>query len=283
MTNPARPGRLAPKPVVDGTSGDLNLSESMTALVFTTALFMAMMASAEIGRRVGRARLARDPDGLEKGSGSAEGAMFALLGLLIAFTFAGAHSRFEDRRHLITAEANAIGTAYLRVDLLPADAQPAMRELLGHYLDARLAAFEQPNDASLTRERVAVAAGLQTEIWNLATSASMREGMRPPVAQLLLPALNEMIDITTTRAMATQNHPPPAIFVLLVTLCLIGALLVGYGTSPNRRRGWLHTVIFALILSMTTYVIIDLEFPRLGLIRVDSADRVLFDLRESMR
>ena len=67
----------------------------------------------------------RDPDGLAKGSGAAEAAVFGLLGLLIAFTFSGAASRFEDRRHLITEEANAIGTAYLRIDLLPGDAQPA--------------------------------------------------------------------------------------------------------------------------------------------------------------
>jgi len=269
--------------VIGGMSGDLNLSESMAAIVLTTALFIAMLVSAEIGRRIGRARLARDPDGLEKGAGSAEGAIFALLGLLIAFTFAGADSRFQARRHLITAEANAIGTAYLRIDLLPADVQPAMRELFGRYVDARLAVFEEPTDPGLIPGRLEVAAGLQTEIWNLATSAAMREGMRPPVAQLMLPALNEMIDITTTRTTATQNHPPPAIFVLLVTLCLIGALLVGYGISPNRHRGWLHTVIFALILSLTTYVIIDLEFPRIGLIRIDKADQVLIDLRESMR
>ncbi len=259
------------------------MSESLTALAFTTALFTAMLVFAEVGRRVGRARLARDPDGLEKGAGSAEGAIFALLGLLIAFTFAGADSRFEDRRHLITDEANAIGTAYQRVNLLPADVQPVMRELFGRYVDARLAVARQPGDSVLFAENLAVAAGLQTEIWDVATAASMREGMRPPVAQLLLPALNEMFDVAAMRTMATRNHPPPAIFVLLGTLCLVGAMLVGYGTSPNRQRGWLHTVIFSLILSMTTYVIIDLEFPRLGLIRIDLADRVLFDLRESMR
>lgn len=258
------------------------MSEALTAVVFTTVLFLAMLVFSEIGRRVGRARLARDPEGLEKGAGSAEGAIFALLGLLIAFTFGGAASRFEERRHLITDEANAIGTAYQRVDLLPGDVQPAMRALFGRYLDARLAYTRQQDDAALSREREAVAAGLQTEIWNLAISTATREEVRPPIAQLMLPALNEMFDIATARTVATQNHPPPAIFLLLVTLCLIGALLVGYGISPNRRRSWLHTVIFALILSLTTYVIIDLEFPRLGLIRIDSADQVLFDLRKSM-
>jgi hypothetical protein len=254
----------------------------MTAFVLTTVLFVAMLVFAEIGRRIGRARLARDPEGLERGTGTVSSAMFALLGLLLAFTFAGAASRFEDRRHLITDEANAVGTAYQRVDLLPSDAQPAMRALFGRYLDARLASYQQPGEPTMTRERMAAATALQTEIWNLAITGSTREGVRLPIAQLLLPALNEMFDITTTREMATENHPPLAIFLLLGILCLIAALMVGYDTSPNQRRGWLHTVIFSLILSMTIYVIIDLEFPRLGTIRVDSADHVLLELRKAM-
>ena len=64
---------------------------------------------------------------------------------------------------------------------------------------------------------------------------------------------------------------------------LVGSLLVGYATSVNRRRSTLHTALFAVILTVTTYVIVDLEFPRLGLIRVNSADQVLLDLRASMR
>src|SRR4249919_3832924 len=86
-----------------------------------------MLVCGEIGRRIGARRLARDPEGLAKGAGAAEAAVFGLLGLLIAFTFSGAASRFEERRHLVTREANAIGTAYLRIDLLPDDAQPAGR------------------------------------------------------------------------------------------------------------------------------------------------------------
>jgi hypothetical protein len=99
---------------------------------------------------------------------------------------------------------------------------------------------------------------------------------------LLLPALNAMIDVTTTRAMATQNHPPLVVFLLLGGLSLIGALLVGYGMSDNKDRSWLHTIAFAAIMSLAVYVIVDLEFPRLGLIRVDAADQVLIDLRKSM-
>ena len=92
-----------------------------------------------------------------------------------------------------------------------------------------------------------------------------------------------MIDITDTREMATRNHPPLVVFLLLGGLSLVCALLVGYNTSPNATRSWLHTVTFAAIVSLTVYVIIDLEFPRLGLIRVDSADEALAELRESMQ
>ena len=92
-----------------------------------------------------------------------------------------------------------------------------------------------------------------------------------------------MIDITTTRAMATENHPPLVVFLLLGGLCLVGALLVGYGTSANAVRGWFHPVVFAAILSLTVYVIADIEFPRLGLIRVDAADHVLIDLLQRMQ
>jgi len=91
-----------------------------------------------------------------------------------------------------------------------------------------------------------------------------------------------MIDITTTRVVASQNHPPAAVFILLGALCLVGALLIGQAHSTHRVR-WFYPVVFAAILSTTVYVIVDLQFPRVGFIRVDGADRVLADLRASMQ
>ena len=100
-------------------------------------LFVVMMAAVEFGRRIGRRRYQTDKESLTEGLSVAEGAIFALLGLLIAFTFSGAATRFEDRRHLITEEANDIGTAWLRIDLLPAADQPLVRELFRRYTDLR--------------------------------------------------------------------------------------------------------------------------------------------------
>ena len=245
-------------------------------------LLVGMLVFAEVGRRVGKRRLARDAEGLAKGAGTAEAAVFALLGLLIAFTFSSAAARFEGRRHLITEEANAIGTAYLRIGLLPGDVQPAMKSLFRRYADIRSTTYLDAEDEAATQAKLAEAASLQERIWEMALTASQRPEVRTQTPMLLLSALNEMIDITTTRVMATRNHPPLVVFLLLGGLSLVGALLVGYGTSVDAERNWFHTVIFAAILSLTVYVIVDLEFPRLGLIRVNAADQVLVDLRKSM-
>jgi hypothetical protein len=255
---------------------------ALVAFASAVGLFLGILLSAEVGRRIGIATLIRDPEGLTKGASAAEAAVFGLLGLLIAFTFSGAASRFEDRRQLVTAEANAIGTAYLRIDLLPADTQPTMKELFRRYVDVRSASYRDFADQAATNGMLAEGAALQGNIWTTAVTACRKPEAPSQATMLLLPALNEMIDITTTRVTATRNHPPLVVFLLLGGLSLVGALLVGYGTSANKHRSWFHTVLFAAILSLTVYVIADLEFPRLGLIRVDAADQVLLDLRKSM-
>ncbi len=256
---------------------------TLVAIVSAAALFVAMLAFNEIGRRIGTHRLAHETDGLAHGIGAVDGAVFALLGLLIAFTFSGAASRFEARRQLITQEANAIGTAYLRVDLLPADAQPELRDLFRRYVGLRSVVYANAADRAATAAKLAETAAMQESIWTKALAASRRPDATTPAAMLLLPALNDMIDITTTRETATRDHPPLVIYLLLAGLSLVGSLLVGYGMAEDKHRSWLHTVAFAVVLSLTVYVIVDLEFPRFGFIRIDAADRVLVDLRSSMR
>lgn len=251
------------------------------ASLAAVGLFIGMLALLEAGRYVGRKRLPHDPDDTTTGVGATEAAVFGLLGLLLAFTFSGAASRFEARRHLITEEANAIGTAYLRIDLLPGDAQPEMRQLFRRYLDARMASYRPPANMTVAQAQ-SDATALQARIWAQSVSASQRDASGN-AAKLLLPALNDMIDITTTRAMATENHPPAVIFVLLAGLCLVSSLLVGYVTCTTRRRNWVPLLILAATLSLTFYVILDLEFPREGMIRVDTADHILLDLRKTFQ
>src|SRR4029077_19139948 len=187
------------------------MSHELTVSLFTFGLFLGMLFFLEIGRRVGGRRMAEDPTGALAGIGAVEGAIFGLLGLLIAFTFSGAGTRFDTQRQLAVEETNAIGTAYLRLDLLPAALQPALRDGFRRYLDSRLAAYRKLPDATAAREEIAKSDIVQGEIWPQSVAAVRAEGAPLAAAILLLPALNAMIDITTTRTMVTQMHPPKVV------------------------------------------------------------------------
>ena len=240
-----------------------------------------MLLLLELGRLLGRRRRAKDEEDARAGLGAVEGAVFALLGLLIAFTFSGAASRFDTRRHLIVEEANAIGTAWLRLDLLPANAQPELRNLFRRYLDLKLEAYRKMPDVEAAVAELGKANTLQGEIWSKAV-VLCQESPNPVKAQLI-PALNEMFDVGATRTLASQIHPPAIIFVMLGVLALMSSMLAGYAMAHGKTRSWIHVIGFALIMSTTVYVILDLEFPRLGLIRIDAFDCVLADLRKSMQ
>ncbi len=247
--------------------------------VFAISLFLGMLLFLEMGRRLARAK------GSEKepaGVATVEGAVFALFGLLLAFTFSGSLERFNKHRELIAEETNAIGTAYLRLDLLSKSAQPTLRELFGKYLDARLDVYRKLPDIEAAKAALATSTHLQGEIWTQVVNASRLADSHPDAGKLLLPALNAMIDITTTREMAANLHPPAIIFILLFALGLGCSLLAGYGmaTSP---RSWLHILEFTAITVITVVVILDIEYPRKGLFRADAYDQVLIDLRENMK
>lgn len=252
------------------------------SMLLATALFLGMLVAMELGRRHGQHRMRRDPEGIRVGTGAIEGAVFGLLGLVLAFTFSGAASRFDARRQLVAQEANAIGTAWLRLGVLPPDDQSALRELFRRHLDARIATYTDLEAGRLSEveQDLQASAALQQQIWNAAQNSCTRDG-RPFVCPLVLPAVNEMLDITTTRTAAARSHVPPIVFVLLVVSALLGAALAGHATSGGRERPWFHALAFAAMTSLTVLVIYDLEYPRKGLIRIDATDQVLVELRKS--
>lgn len=252
------------------------------AAMLVLGLFLGMLVLLEAGRRFGQRRLAIDGAAAGTGLSAVDGAVFGLMGLLIAFTFSGAAARFDTRRALIVEEANDIGTAWLRLDLLPDSLQPALREKFRQYLDARLAAYRAVPDEAKIQAELARSTALQGEIWALSVAAT-RQSQGSTAGMLLLPALNAMFDITTTRTVAARTHPPMVIFGLLAALALACSLMAGYGMAGAATRSWVHILGFAFILTITVYVIMDLEYPRLGLIRVTSFDSVLVDVRATMR
>jgi hypothetical protein len=247
------------------------------------ALFVGILAALWLGRWVGRRAFAQHSPTPAPSIGSLESAVFALLALLIAFTFSGALSRFDLRRSQVVDEANAIGTAYLRVDLLAASAQPRLRETFRSYVDARIATYRKLPDLQAAKVELERSQELQAEIWRQAIDATRQPGSHPSAAILVMPALNQMFDITTVRIAATQMHPPSIIYAMLVGLALAAALLAGYQSAHEKAIDWIHQLGFATIVAFTVYVILDLEHPRLGLIRMDAIDQVLVNVRAGMK
>jgi hypothetical protein len=237
-------------------------------------LFGGLLVALESGRWLGRRWIARHP--AEGHAPSAiDAAVLALFGLLVAFAFSGAASRFDERRGLIVQEANAIGTAYARLDLLAAPDRSKLQESFRQYVELRIDAHGPSADPAKARR-------LQQIIWSDAVRATAADAASPSAKMLLLPALNEMIDLTTTRAMVARMHPPSIISAMLVGVALIGALLGGHALAAAPARPWLHMLSFALVVTLVIYVIADLEYPRVGYLRVDDFDSVLRDLRWSM-
>ena len=257
------------------------MSSSASAALLSVCLFLGMAGCLEAGYRAG-VRHGRVVPTAHEGVGALEAAIFALLGLLLGFAFAGATSRLDARRQLIVAEANAIGTAYLRLDLLtPAD-QPDIRRLFRSYLDARLHAYQDVTDADATDRAIVKAQMIQEQIWDRAIAAS-RLDQTQNLARVLLPALNEMIDVATARRVALRTSLPPLIFALLITVALLSALLGGYAMAKRQSRSVVHMAIFAAAVSITIYVVVDLDNPRMGLIRLNTTERILQDLHDSIR
>ena len=243
-------------------------------------LIATILSSIEVGYRTGRRRRARAQELTRGESKAIETSVFGLMGLLIAFIFAGAAVRFDNRRMLIAEEANAIGTAYLRLDLLPPDSQPGLREDFRAYLQVRLAVTRDIPDMKAVNADLKQSSILQRKVWEKAVEAA--KGSGPATQMLVLSALNQMIDITTVRTVGMLSHLPLVVVGLLAITILLASFLTGYSMSASGARDWLSTIIFTIAVSCATYVILDYEYPRIGVIREGVADQVLTQTLERM-
>jgi len=251
--------------------------------IAAVGIFFGILAFLMIGRRLGQRAIARYGAAGVPSIGSLEAAVFALLGLMIAFTFSGALSRFDARRAQAVDEANAIGTAYYRIDLLSSAAQPQMRETFRKYVDARIATYKALPDLEAARRELARSQDLQREIWAQAVAAIHASDSRPNADLRVMPALNQMFDIQGVRVAATLIHPPLIIYAMLIGLALAAALLAGYQSAGEKGYDWVHKVGFAAIVAFTVYVILDIEYPRLGWVRLDAIDQLLVNVRAGMK
>jgi hypothetical protein len=227
-------------------------------LLFVT--FAALWAAAHIGLVFRRRH--HDPDEDTEDFTFIVGATLTLLGLIIGFTFSMAVSRYDQRKNLEEEEANAIGTEYLRVDVLaPADAAK-IRSLLKVYLDKRILYYDARDKETIT-ELNAETMQIQNQLW--ATVITPTKTQPNPMTALVVAGMNEVLNAQGYAQAAWWNRIPAAAWILLLTISIFCNLLIGYGV---RLKSELLFLILPIVLSISLFLIADIDSPRRGVIHI---------------
>ena len=237
------------------------------AWLVTLVLFAACFGAAELGFCLGRRRSGAGESPKKEHVSAVQTAVAAILGLLLAFTVSMAVSRFEDRKHAVVDEANAIGTAYLRASLLPDPLRSQATGAFAKYVDTRL---------QLARAEWFTAAGagqraeqiqLQRQLWSIGVAAGELD-QRAVTYGLYIAAINEMIDSAGRRDAGLRNHLPESVLYVIFAVSLITVGILGYASGLGGQRSLVAVVVISVVLAAVVFLILDFDRPYRGVIQV---------------
>ncbi len=251
----------------DGEAVNESLFYRTNEVIINWLFFALMLTAIEAGFRLGRKFEARTPENVKSQISTVEAAILGILALLLGFTISMAVSRFEIRKQLVLEEADAIGTSSLRAQLLPAPAGPEIESLLRQYVNIRVQYGTAGNDLARLDDLNRQTWRLQAQFWTRA-AAYAQQDPNPVKAGLLLQSLNLAIDLAEARWMAFQNHVPETVIYVNAAVGLLSAMLVGYSFGVNGRRNIFSMFMLSVSIALVLAVIIDLDRPRSGYIRV---------------
>ncbi|TCS41272.1 hypothetical protein [Reinekea marinisedimentorum] len=246
-----------------------------SSIVITVALFTFMVLFNEVGFHIGRFIQNRTDEEMKTLTGAIQASILGLLALLLSFTFSMSMQRYDNRSEALISEANSIGTAMLRVQLLPVSYRSEAHRLLQKYLKYRIDAGKV--DLTQIEERKVYAAqigGVQDELWNLAVNAAY-EDPRPVTTGAFITSLNDMFDSQGKRSALLQMHVPEVVIYLLFLVFIASGVILGYSSGLSGRRVLAPTIMVSFLISLIVFIIIDLDRPRRGLIQVDQSSLVL--------
>src|SRR5208283_49607 len=227
-------------------------------LFFPVSLFVLWL-SARVGASFRRRRPLKED---ERGDfGFVQAATLTLLGLIIGFSFSMAIGRYDQRRNYEEAEANAIGTEYVRTDLLPAADQARVRALLRKYLDLRILFYRTRNEGEIQKVNGATAQ-LQEEMWSAVQAPALAHPT--PVMALAVSGMNDVLNSQGYTQAARWNRIPIAAWGLMAAIAVCSNLLIGYGAHHAEKRSVLFFVL-PLVVSISFLLIADIDSPRSGI------------------
>lgn len=264
----------------EGTYLNTELLFGIDGLLLSLTLLVMLLIATAAGFRLGSRNASVTDEVSRSQYSNIQGAVLGLLALLLAFTFAMTVSRFDIRKNLVLEEADAIGTAFLRSQLLPVPYNAEVPILLRHYVDVRLEFY----NAGIDKKRLNAATEqtdlLHKQLWSQANAAA-KVDTRAVTTGLFIQSLNEMIDLHEKRFTAMRNHVPESVILLLFIVATLSLGLTGYGFGLAGKRHFFVTTTVAILIVAVIYLIIDLDRPRRGLIKV--SQQSMIDIQESMQ
>jgi hypothetical protein len=191
-------------------------------------------------------------------------AVLTLLALIIGFSFSMAINRYDQRKSYEEAEANAIGTEYLRADLLPAADAERVRTLLRDYLNQRILFYQSRNEHA-TGQINARTAQLQTELWSAVQALPLAQ--QTPVVALAVSGMNDVLNSQGYTQAAWWNRIPVGAWILMISVAICSNVLIGYGMH-RVDAGGIRLIVLPVVLCIAFFLIADIDSPRRGIIRV---------------
>ena len=240
------------------------MSELLRHPLLVFAVTLVVMGASEV---IGNSLLRRHKD-LDAGSredlGTIAAATLTLLGLLIGFSFSMATNRYDQRKSFEEGEANAIGTEYVRADLLPPGDGAKVRALLKDYLGQRIRAYTT-HQRDQQRQVDIRSAALQQQLWAAVVGPAAE---RPTaITALVVAGMNDVLKAQGYAQAASWNRIPAQAWALMTAIAICCNVLVGFGARPGWARYYLSLVL-PLVVAVAFYLIAELDSPRTGLIRV---------------
>ncbi|MFA7231339.1 MAG: hypothetical protein WC071_08715 [Victivallaceae bacterium] len=252
---------------------------NFSSVTITVTLFAVMISFNEIGFHIGRFVQGRTDTEVKTLTGAIQASVLGLLALLLGFTFSMSMQRYDNRCQALISEANAIGTAMLRVKLLPEQHQSRASHLLQAYVDLRIAIGR----INLTRrdERAAYnskISQIQNDLWSLAVM-SAQEDPRPVTSGAFITSLNQVIDSYGRRNALLQMHVPEIVLYLLFVVFIAAGGILGYSSGLSGTRVVAPTIMVSFLIALIVFIIIDLDRPKRGIIAIDQG--CMFMLKEN--
>ena len=258
-----------------------DLWNELDAIPIYITMVLGMYGCLELGRSWGRKQLARKQSVGKEWIGIVDGPILAVYGLLLAFAFSGAMHRHDERKKIIVEEANMLARGYFQVDLLPSTEQPQLRALMQEYLRTRLNCYRLRSDLAAYQQETLHSYQIQDQLWKSVIKAT-NSNVDRRAAHTLLSTLSELRSLTTSRKILTSFHPPMIIMLFLLTLSLVASFLLGYQISMLKKKSWPHIFLFLGFVAFTNYLIIDLEYPKVGWIQIDDSEIMIRNIMENI-